>query len=48
MLSNPSKSPRGTVLSGSEATIWINSFNTDLRTFGSLLTFGVENFRVRA
>ena len=38
---NPSKSLRGTVLSGSEATFWLNSFNPDLGTFGSLFTFGV-------
>ena len=41
MSSNPSKSPSGTVLSRPEATLWINSFNTDLGTFGSLFTFGV-------
>ena len=38
--SNPSKFPRGTVLSGPEATFWINSFKTNW-TIDSLFTFGV-------
>ena len=41
MSSNPSKSLIGTVLSDSETTFWINSFNTDLETFDSLFSFGV-------
>ena len=39
--SSSSKSSKGTILFGSEATLSINSFNTDLGTFSPLFTFGV-------
>ena len=44
MSSIPSKSQKCTVLSGSEGTFWINSFNTDLGSSDSLFTFGVITF----